>query len=137
MAHRFIAVALICFELFPISAHAQRTKSPRPFKILLASIEKYEQASNGHYVIDLVSTSIYVADTTRVTREGYYSFQEKGKLDYPLIQQTTSGEGGWLHEKTRGDTLSILHPRSEKWEYQLLNRRDHKNLLLRPCLELS
>ena len=131
MAHRFIAVALICFELFSISALAQRTKSPRPFKILLESIEKYEQASNGHYVIDLVSTSIYVADTTRVTREGYYSFQEKkGRLGYPLIHQVTTESGVWFVRKMRSDSLFYLHPRHEKWQSARLTHKEYREELL-------
>lgn len=126
-----VAIFLL-ISIIPIKGLSQQPQRPRPYKILAKSIEKYEQASNGHYLIKLASTSIYAADTTRIIVEGYYSFKEVGAKEYPLIQQITteSESGNWGVEKTRGDTVSMLSSESEQWSYYLMTNRDRARFLL-------
>lgn len=127
-----LVVISLLISAIPYKGLSQEPQRPRPYKLLAKSIEKYEQASNGYYKIERVSTSIYAADTTRIIVEGYYSFKEVGAKEYPLIQQITTEleSGNWGVEKTRGDTVSMLSSESEQWSYYLMTNRDRAHFLL-------
>ncbi len=121
---KLIGLILVLAIGFPQLAISQQEKPPKPLIIMAKSVEKYDRASNGHYVVQMTTFSINAADTSRYTREGYYSRKKKGLMDHPFVQETTSKPGSWTVRKTKGDTLSYLGHESEKWEYELITNQD-------------